>query len=141
MIIIPNIPTVIETEKAHAITKYIASKISDSVEFIEARDWKSNVAASPEFVTIDSDRDIHMFYVIVSHIDPDDEIEEISECFIEKKVCKKLTKEFIEVFNDELDDGSCVYIEVMFLIVHGETLDNGTCRGCTVYSRKVKSKE
>ena len=91
MIIMPNVQAIIETEKAHVITKYIASKISEG--------------------------------------------------FIEKKVCKKLTKEFIKVFNDELDEGSRVYVEAMFLIVHGDTLDNGTCCGCTVYSHKVKFKE
>lgn len=141
MIIMPNVPAIIETEKAHAITKHIASKISDSIEFTEAKGWKNDVAVSPEFVTRDSDGDIHMFYVVVTHIDPGEEIEEISDGFIEKKVCKKLTKEFIEEFNDELDEGSRVYVEVVFLIIHGETLDNGACRGCTLYSRKVKSKE
>ena len=141
MIIMPSIPAIIETEKAHTITKYIASKISGSIEFTEARGWKNNVAVSPEFITRDSDGDTHMFYVVVTNIDPGKAIEEISEGFIEKKVCKKLTKEFIEVFNDELDEGSRVYVEAIFLIVHGDTLDNGTCCGCTVYSRKVKSKE
>lgn len=140
MIIMPNNPAIIETEKAHAITKDIVSKLSGSIEFAEANGWKNNVAVSPEFITRDGDGDIHMFYVIVTHVDPGEEIEEISEGFIEKKVCKKLTKEFIEEFNDELDGGTRVYVEVMYLIVQGETLNNGTCRGCTVYSRKVKFK-
>lgn len=141
MIIMPNVPAIIKTNKVHAITKHIASIISDSIEFTEARGWKSNVAVSPEFIMQDDDGDIHMFYVFVTHIDPSEAIDEISEGFIDKKVCKKLTKEFVEVFNDKLDEGSCVYVEAMFLIVHGKTLDNGTCRGCTMYSHKVKPKE
>lgn len=140
MIIMPNVPAIIETKKAHKIMKLVASKMSDSVEFKEAKNWKSDTFFSPEFVMMDSDGDIHLFYTFINSIDISDNIEEISESLVDKKICKKLTKEFAEDFEDELEDDSNIYVEVMFLITKGNTINKGTVAGCTVYNRKVKVK-
>lgn len=138
MIIMPNVPAIIETKKAHKIMKLVASKMSDSVEFKEAKNWKSDTFFSPEFVMIDSDGDIHLFYTFIDSIDFGDNIEEICENLIDKKICKKIVKKFAEDFEDELEDDSDIYVEAMFLRPKGYTIDDGTITGCTVYNRKVK---
>lgn len=143
MIIMPNNPALVSTNVAEKIVKTVLLKTLDSVEFEDLKQWNPTKFSRPDFATIDEDGEFHLFYIVVTHVDPhfvDGEIEEIAKQLIPKKKCKRAVKGFLEEFDGEVCDGDSIYVEVAFLVTRElDMLKCGTIRGCTVYEKKVKS--
>lgn len=143
MIIMPNNPAFVSTNIAEKIVKTVLLKAIDSVEFEDLKQWNPTKFSRPDFAAVDEDGEFHLFYVVVTHVDPgtvSEDIEEIAKQLIPKKKCKRAVKGFLEAFDGEACEGDSIYVEVAFLVTEElDMLKCGTIRGCTVYEKKVKS--
>lgn len=139
MIVMPCMPYTIDTERAKMIATSVARKEDNAIEYDAAAGWESKKYMSPDFVTLDGDGDIHLNYIVVSHVDPTDDLaHDIAKGIIGNKMRKKVSKEFAKRFADDLDENTLICVQVMFLISKDEGMEHGIVRATRSVVRKMK---